>query len=130
MKTTIVSKSRNIIGITFLALILTVSGGCYNKSNYTYGTPPPGGTKGPGANEVFILMSAFNPPSITITAGTAITWTNKDIYYNHQPVSDTGAFTSGVLMPGGTYTFTFTTPGTYNYHDGVYPTITAKVIVN
>jgi plastocyanin len=130
MKTTIVSKSRNIIGITFLAIILTVSGGCYKKSSYNYGTPPPGGTKGPGANEVFIQGGVFNPPSITVTAGTTITWTNKDIY-DHQPLSDTGgAFISGVLMPGGTYSFTFMTTGTYNYHDGVYPAITGKVIVN
>lgn len=122
--------SRNIIGITFLALILTVSGGCYKKGSYNYGTPPPVGTKGPGANEVFIQGGAFNPPSITVAGGTTITWTNKDIY-NHQPLSDTGgAFISGVLMPGATFSFTFMTTGTYNYHDGVYPTITGKVIVN
>src|SRR4029453_19182222 len=55
---------------------------------------------------------AFSPATVTVTAGDTITWTNDDAIV-HTATSATGAFDSGDLAPGDSYSVTFTTAGTY-----------------
>jgi hypothetical protein len=38
-------------------------------------------------------------------------------------------FDTGVLMPGQSATHVFATPGTYFYHDAIYPQNTGKIVV-
>jgi hypothetical protein len=38
-------------------------------------------------------------------------------------------FDTGVLMPGISYTKTFTTPGTYFYNDAIFPRNTGEIVV-
>lgn len=134
MKKLIGSKSWLLTGMSILLAILSISSSCnkssYNKmmgmSNNPYGT---GGSGGPGANEVFIQGMAFTPASITITAGTTITWTNKDVAA-HTVTSDTNLFDSGNISGNGTFSYTFATAGTYPYHCKIHASMTANVIVN
>jgi plastocyanin len=83
---------------------------------------------GPGANEVWIQGRAFVPSTITITAGTTITWTNKD-GINHNVMSDTGVFTSGTIANNGTFSYKFDVAGSFPYHCSIHPDMTATVIV-
>jgi plastocyanin len=131
MKTLIGSKSRIIIGIALLFAVLSMSNGCTKSSmaDMTGTGGDPGGSKGPGTNEVFIQDMAFNPSTITVAAGTTIKWTNKDPFA-HTVTSDNGAFGSGTLATGDTFPFTFTITGSYPYHCTPHPTMTAIVIVN
>ena len=55
----------------------------------------------------------FYPEQLTITRGTTVRW--LDIQGTHDMVADNKAFASAVLVEGGTYSFTFTTPGVYRY---------------
>lgn len=136
MKKLVSSKSKLLIGTTVLFTILLISNSC-NKSSYNnmYGTTGnPSGTGGtggsgsPGANEVFIQGMAFNPSTITVSANSTITWTNKDAI-GHTVTSDSGLFDSGSIGTNGTYSYTFTTSGTFTYHCKVHPTMTASVTV-
>jgi plastocyanin len=134
MKNSVSSKSRLFIGTSLLFAILLVSNSCSKSSSDTmngmnnnpYGT---GNSAGPGTNEVFIQNMAFNPATITITAGTTITWTNKD-GYAHTVTSDTNLFNSGNIGTNGTFSYTFATAGTYQYHCAIHASMTAKVVVN
>jgi len=113
--------------LSFLILVLIVTGmnGCSKSSSYVPVGNNPGGNT-PGANEVWMQNTAFNPATKTIAAGTKITWTNKDAS-THDVVSGTGAFSSPSMGQGATFSFTFTTAGTYNYsctfHQGMNGTI-------
>jgi plastocyanin len=132
MKNLSVSKINFVAGI-FLISILMISNSCskstaYNTPN-TGNTGGTGGTGGPGANQVFIQGMAFNPASITVTAGTTITWTNKDAI-SHTVTSDSNAFNSGTVKSGATFSFTFATAGTYSYHCTIHPSMVASVTVN
>jgi len=49
---------------------------------------------------------------------------------NHQIVANNGAFASGILKPGATYSFTFNTAGRYGYHDALHPAFTGTITVN
>lgn len=80
-------------------------------------------------NAVYIQNMAFNPATITVPAGTTITWTNKD-GMAHTVTSDTAIFDSGSIASNGTYSRTFPTAGTFPYHCSIHPSMTATVIVN
>lgn len=76
----------------------------------------------------------FAKPTITIPVGTTIRWTNLD-YGAHTVTSDTGLFDSSALSPAegelinASFSYTFTEPGTFDYHCSIHPDMTGKVIV-
>jgi plastocyanin len=77
---------------------------------------------------VSITATAFSPKSRTIATTDAIKWTNTDTK-NHQVVANNGSFVSPTIAPGKTYTHTFNTAGTFNYHDALFPSRTGKIVV-
>lgn len=127
------SKSRILAGISLLFAAIMILNSCNKSTAYntpgTGGTGGTGGTAGPGTNEVFIQGMAFNPASITITAGTTITWTNKDAIA-HTVTSNPALFNSGSIPAKGTFTYTFPTAGTFNYYCAIHPSMVASVTVN
>jgi len=61
----------------------------------------------------------FVPPTLTITVGDSVTWTNNGAF-SHSSVSGpnctaNGIWNSGILNPGGVFQRTFTSPGTFPY---------------
>jgi Cytochrome P460/Cupredoxin-like domain len=74
----------------------------------------------PGENEIYINSMSFGPRTIKLKAGTKVTWTNHDVS-SHTVTFDDGSVESGELTPGESYEFTFTAPGTYNYHCSMHP---------
>ena len=82
----------------------------------------------PAAAEVNIDNFSFSPATITVKAGTAITWTNRDDI-PHTVVADDKSFKSKALDTGDKFTFTATKPGTYSYFCSVHPKMTGKLIV-
>jgi plastocyanin len=126
MKTISGSISRIFTGVLILFTIITISGSCSKTMDNMTGTG--GGKGGPGANEVWIQGMAFSPGIITITAGTTVTWTNKDAVPH--TVTSTGNFDSGSIANGGTFSFTFNSAGTYPYICSFHPSMTATVKVN
>lgn len=79
---------------------------------------------------VKIQMYAFAPAALTITQGTAVTWTNYDTAPHTVTVSSGPVtFSSPELQKGQSFTYTFTTPGTYSYYCAVHPDMTATVVV-
>ncbi len=77
---------------------------------------------------VRIVDFAFEPATLTVSAGTRVTWTHAG-QAPHTVTSDTGAFDSGRLMSGQTFAFTFTSAGTFAYHCDVHPNMRAQVVV-
>ena len=59
--------------------------------------------------------NSFTPRSLTVSAGTTVTWRNNGSMI-HTVSADNGHFNSGPIYPGQTFSHTFTTPGTYNYY--------------
>lgn len=122
MKTIIRSSSRNLTIIAIFIAVLSISYGC-NKTN-TQITP--------GANEVVIQGMAFNPGTITVTANTSIKWINNDNVPHNVTSSTPGLFGSPTISAnGGTWSHTFTSPGTFAYTCTIHPTMAAaSVTVN
>ena len=115
--------ATGLLVVTLVALVACSSYG-------TKTTPLPTTTATPAGtvNQVSIEGFAFNPSSITVPAGTTVTWTNNDSV-THTVTSDSGAFDSGNLAPGKTFTFTFSQPGSFAYHCKIHTSMHATVVV-
>ena len=100
-------------------------------------TPPPAEPANPSqqpepipqkplAVQVNLAGFAFSPATITVPVGTPVIWTNKDSA-THTITSDNGVFDSGNLGQGGTFSYTFTQKGTFQYHCAIHPSMTGKI---
>ncbi len=112
------------------------------NSNLTMNTGPGGGNTGgtgtPTHATVSIVDYSFGPSSVTIARGGSVAWSNDGVSA-HTVTADSGAFNSGQLAgsslsayggtAGGTFSYTFTLPGTYTYHCANHPTMTGKITV-
>jgi plastocyanin len=72
----------------------------------------------------------FKEANVTVNVGDTVTWTNKG-QRPHDVTADNQSFKSPPrMMNGATFSFTFTTPGTYTYictiHAGQNGTITVQ----
>lgn len=71
---------------------------------------------------------AFAPATLTIQVGDTVTWTNLDDV-EHTATSTAGAFDSGLLAQGESYSLTFTAAGTYDYLCTPHPLMTGRIVV-
>ena len=77
---------------------------------------------------VQIDQYAFLPQRITVKPGTTVTWTNDDDD-SHTVASSSKLFKSKALDTGDKFSFTFTTPGRYDYFCSLHPHMTGAVVV-
>jgi len=70
----------------------------------------------------------FNPQKLTVKAGTTVTWTNKDDI-PHAIATASKQSKSKTLDTDDAYSFTFTTPGSYDYFCSLHPHMTGTVVV-
>jgi plastocyanin len=82
----------------------------------------------PGALQILIKDFAFSPMSLTVKAGTTVTWVNKDDE-PHTVVSDSGLFRSGAVDADDTFAFKFDKPGTYHFSCSSHPRMIGTIVV-
>jgi len=70
----------------------------------------------------------FAPQRMTVKAGTAVTWTNKDDI-PHAIAAVNKQFKSKALDTDDAYSFTFAAPGTYDYFCSLHPHMTGTIVV-
>ncbi len=89
----------------------------------------------PPAKTVWIMDGSFNPSVVTIAVGETVTWINKDTIKRkvaadpHPSGSSLPALLSEELGQNESYTFTFSTAGTWGYHDYLNPIKSGQIIV-
>jgi plastocyanin len=78
--------------------------------------------------QVKIDNFTFNPQQITVKAGATVVWTNGDDI-PHTVTSTTMAFRSQALDTDDKFSFTFATPGKYDYFCSLHPHMTGTIVV-
>ena len=81
-----------------------------------------------GTSVVTIGNFAFTPPELTVAVGTTDKWVNHDDTA-HLVVNKDKVFRSKALDTDDSYSFTFTSAGTFDYSCGLHPHMVGKVIV-
>ena len=79
---------------------------------------------------------AYAPATLRVNLGDAVTWTNEEESMPHDVTSgvpgrpDIGeVFASAILLPGQSFSFTFSAAGEYPYLCKLHPAMTGVVIV-
>ena len=146
---------RALPAVIVALLAVVALAGCGNiqnsYGNATKSTTPPasGAAASPAASpaqtpvtgsSVAIKNFTFVPATLTVNAGTKVTWTNNDTAVHDVTSTDgpsvtaatTSLFASGNLNQGDSFSFTFSKPGTYYYECTIHASMTtmhAKVVV-
>lgn len=130
-------------------IVLVIIGGLVllGSNNFKPGAPlTPGVGGGPGVsssaspssnqNTVTYSSTGFDPKTITIKMGQTVTWVNQDTNSlqvassPHPTHTDYPPLNSvGTIEPGQMSSFTFSTAGTFKYHDHLNPQNWGEVIV-
>ena len=82
----------------------------------------------PPTAEVKIDNFSYSPATLTVKAGTQVTWTNHDDM-PHTVTSEDQSFKSKALDTDEKFTFTPSKPGTYSYYCTIHPKMTGKLVV-
>jgi plastocyanin len=129
-------KKTLFIGLLVIAVLIS---GCTTTTTTRPAEPTPVTTTPaptqtpepttPAPVSVAIKSSTFTPDIVEISKGTTVVWTNDD-GVRHTVTSVSGAFDSGNIDPGKTYSYTFNQAGPFEYRCSIHPSMPhGKIIV-
>jgi plastocyanin len=90
--------------------------------------PAPDRAAPAAAARVEIKDFEYLPATLTVPAGTTVTWTSHDDE-PHTVTSSEKVFASPGLDADETFSYTFATPGTYTYSCTLHPQMTGTIVV-
>ena len=117
-------KALALVSVVMLASVVTLS--VYQV--FIKEQTPATSVTAPATASVSITSSGPSPATITVSAGTVLTWTNDDtkphqIAADPHPSNDSipGFESDTSLLPGDSLSFAFEDQGLYTYHDHLNP---------
>ncbi len=138
------SRTRLYVPLLALAILAgcastggtTTSGGGSSASPTATSAPTATATTNANATTVKIIGASgnysFQPASVTIKVGSTVMWVNNSSV-PHTSTSDSGSAvtwdSSAISTGGGSYSFTFSKPGTYAYHCSFHPFMHGVIVV-
>jgi plastocyanin len=117
--------------ILFFAIACGGSDSSTSPSPMPSPTPPSGGPSSSVTIPVgaqTLANRAYTPDEVDVAVGTTVTWTNTDSIA-HTSTSDGNGWNSGIVAPGGQFSFAFQTAGTFPYHCTIHPGMVGTVVV-
>lgn len=133
---------KKVLPIIIVVLVVLGAGGIYlsmhkstaNTSSDMQGMSMPNQPASSGnpqaTDKVTIANFAFSPANITVKKGTTVTWTNQDSIAHTVTESDSqNGPASSDLAKGKSYSFTYSTLGTFKYHCTIHPDMVGTVTV-
>jgi plastocyanin len=117
------------LAVAGLTVLLTACGGGGSGSETTSSAAGGGGTSAATQSDAVTIKDfSFEPGSLTVKAGTKVTWSNEDST-SHTATADDGAFDTGTIKAGSKLSATLTEPGTYAYVCQFHPFMKGTVTV-
>ncbi len=127
-----------VAGLVIVVLVAVIAIGVYAATSS--GSPPPSTTSSttttttqttsstttPTEQLITISNFTFVPSTVTVSAGTTVTWRNGDPTVH---TVDSDIFHSPNLSQGDTYSFTFNTRGTFDYICAIHPSMKGTIVV-
>jgi plastocyanin len=79
-------------------------------------------------SRIVVKNFMFQPMSLTVKAGSTVTWTNMD-EEPHTVVSSSGLFRSSALDTKDSFSFKFDKAGTYSFVCSIHPQMVGTIVV-
>ena len=119
------------------SILLMFTSACSSPySSSTSPTPTPSPTPSGPSSSVSIPIgaatlttTAFSPDVADVAVGTTVTWTNTDSVPHTSTSNETG-WDSKTVAPGGRFSSTFLTAGTFSYHCAIHPGMVGTLVVH
>ena len=130
------ARSKGIALLAAIGAIVagTIVGGCGGDGSSTStsagSSSTTAGATGSAAatDQIEIADFKYDPETVTVDAGTEVTWTNSDDAA-HTATADDNSFDTGDLDQGDSNSVTFDEPGTFTYYCRFHPFMKATVEV-
>jgi len=129
---------RRSTGWVLAAVVSLFAAGCGSSSSPSPSpspTPTPTPTPPAAGSPVSITAgaisktdTAYSPNPISVRVGESVTWTNNDTIA-HTSTADGGAWNSGTIAAGASFTQTFSSAGSFPYHCSFHPGMIGTVTV-
>ncbi len=121
------------LAVPLMAVLLT---GCGDDDDSSSAAPDDTSSETGGADataedatiDIVSIADGFDPATISVAAGSEVTWTNTDDT-RHTSTAEDGTWDSGNLDGGGEFSFTVMEPGTYAYACSIHPAMTGELVV-
>ena len=116
------------------ALVMLGSFGCGGSTSVPTASPTPLLTLTPVASVSIVMgasaltTAAYSPSPVRLATGSVVMWLKND-NTAHTSTADGGAWNSGEIAPGRTFTRTFTTAGSFPYHCTIHPGMVGTIEV-
>jgi plastocyanin len=125
--------------IAIVSAVLMFAAGCGSGYSSAPSSPSPAPSPAPtpsgpsssvsiAAGAATLGNRAYAPDELDVAVGTAVTWTNTDSTA-HTSTSNAAGWDSGIVPPGGRFSFTFPTAGTFQYHCAIHSGMVGSVVV-
>jgi plastocyanin len=109
-------------------LVLLVGPACATAAQPEPANQPESSATTAAGSQVTIENFEFNPATLTVPIGTTVTWISHDDE-PHTVTSSENVFASAGLDADETFSYTFSTPGTYTYYCKLHPHMTGTIVV-
>jgi plastocyanin len=112
-----------------LAALVAACAACSsNNSSPMPTSPSSSSTVSIVSGAAILTTTAYSPNPVVVARGTTVMWMNND-NTTHTSTADNGGWSSGAIAPGGTFSTTMQTAGTFTYHCSIHPGMVGTVTV-
>lgn len=122
----------SVLRLAIVSAVLVSAAACGNEPSSPSQMPPVTPPDGPSitipVGAEGLGNRAYIPADLDVAVGTTVTWINGDAI-PHTSTSDAPGWNSGIVAPGGRYSSTFQTAGTFPYHCSLHPGMVGSVVV-
>src|SRR3954451_13520024 len=106
-----------------------LAAGCGSSSSSSTTAPTATGTSvSIVSGSSTLTTTAYAPHPVTGAVGGTVTWTNNDSVA-HTSTANNTAWNSGTIAPGGKFSMTFPSAGSFPYHCSIHPGMVGTVTV-
>ena len=125
-------KTMALAGLVLTAAFLAGCGRNPAGTDPASAAPAEGTAAAPEAapDQVVIDNFAFQPATLTVKAGTKVTWVNRDdVPHTATSADQRKKFNSGTLDTDQQFSHRFDAPGTHKYYCSLHPRMTGQIVV-
>jgi plastocyanin len=121
---------RPLLALTLMAGLASLAGTAACSDDNNNNPPAADISITSGASTKTTTAFSPNPFTRSLASDPTVVWVNNDGTVHDIEEDGAALWDSGDMSPNETFSFTFTTPGTYTYHCSIHPGMVGTIVIN